>query len=54
MGDKSGLCLWCGRWTERKAADGLADCDRPDCLANRDYENDAERANSEAGSYPVG
>lgn len=37
MGDKSGLCLWCGRWTESRAEDGLADCDRPECIARRDY-----------------
>lgn len=37
MGDKSGLCLWCGRFTELKAPDGLADCDRHECIAKRDY-----------------
>ena len=38
MSDKSGLCMWCGRWTETRAEDGLADCDRPDCIINRDYD----------------
>ncbi|MGH3608881.1 MAG: hypothetical protein ACRDRD_12440 [Pseudonocardiaceae bacterium] len=37
MGDKSGLCMWCGRWTESRAEDGLADCNRPDCITERDY-----------------
>jgi hypothetical protein len=37
MGSKEGLCLWCGRWTESRAEDGLADCDRPECIAKRDY-----------------
>ena len=40
MSDKSGLCMWCGRWTESRAEDGLADCDRPDCIAQRDYSDE--------------
>lgn len=30
MGSKESLCMWCGRFTEEKASDGLADCDRTD------------------------
>lgn len=40
MGDLSDLCMWCGRFTTLKAADGLADCDRPDCLERRDPDDD--------------
>jgi hypothetical protein len=40
MGDISGLCLWCGRWTESKAEDGLADCDRQECIEKRDYSDE--------------
>jgi hypothetical protein len=42
MGDKSNLCLWCGRFTEKKGSDGLAECDRPDCIANRVEAEDDE------------
>ena len=52
MSDKSGLCMWCGRWTERRAVDGLADCDRPECIVKRVHEDDAERDNSEQGQVP--
>lgn len=38
MGDKSGLCMYCGRWTALQAPDGLAECDRPDCIEKRKYE----------------
>lgn len=44
MSDKSCLCLWCGRYTTSKALDGLADCDRPECIAKREYEDDFDRA----------
>lgn len=43
MGDKSGLCLWCGRWANGAVAlDGLADCDRADCIAKRNYKKDGD------------
>lgn len=36
MGDKSELCLYCGRFTTLKnERDGLAQCDRPECIENR-------------------
>lgn len=38
MGSKDGLCLWCGRFTESRAKDGLAECERPECIENRDPE----------------
>lgn len=47
MSSKDGLCLWCGRWTESRAEDGLADCDRPECIENRDYDD------SDMGSGPI-
>lgn len=37
MSSKEDLCLWCGRFTESRAADGRADCDRRDCIEQRDY-----------------
>lgn len=44
MGDKSNLCVWCGRFTEGKARDGLADCTRRDCIEKRVYEDDFDFA----------
>jgi hypothetical protein len=36
MGSKSGLCLYCGRWTALKNPfDGLAECDWPECINKR-------------------
>lgn len=44
MGSKEGLCLWCGHFTNSRAMDGLADCDTPDCINTRNYENSDDRA----------
>lgn len=44
MSDKSGLCAFCGRFTESKALDGLADCDRPECIQTRVYEDEFDKA----------
>lgn len=39
MGSKEDLCLYCGRFTEgRNPKDGLAECDRPECIENREDE----------------
>ena len=37
MSSKEGLCLWCGRWTENRSLDGMADCNRQDCVLKREY-----------------
>lgn len=43
MSTKENLCLWCGRYTELKADDGLADCDRPECVAKRVYQDEFDK-----------
>lgn len=53
MGDKSGLCLWCGRWTELRALDGQADCDRYECMQKRRYEDEFDFAGG-VRWYPSG
>lgn len=36
MGDKSGLCVWCGHWAgDAKDVEGMAACYRRDCAGNR-------------------
>lgn len=42
MGSKEGLCMWCGRYTDLRAADGLADCNRPECIEKRVYDDPSE------------
>ena len=37
MSSKEGLCLWCGRWTENRSLDGMADCNRQNCVSKRKY-----------------
>ena len=37
MSSKEGLCLWCGRFTENRALDGMADCNRLACVIKREY-----------------
>ncbi len=50
MGSKEGLCLWCGRFTESRAEDGLADCDRPECITKRDDINQRPKSDSKEGT----
>lgn len=45
VSDITGICLWCGRWANGAVAlDGLADCDRPDCIDKRVYEDEFDLA----------
>ena len=43
MASKEDLCLWCGRFTQSRASDGLADCNRPECVEKREYLDDFDR-----------
>ena len=43
MSSKEGLCLWCGRWTENRSLDGMADCNRQDCVLKREYVDEFDK-----------
>lgn len=43
MSSKEFLCLWCGRFTESRSLDGMADCDRKECVQRRDYDGESDR-----------
>lgn len=40
--DKSGLCLWCGQWTDLIDQQGRAECDRSDCITRRVHVKDCD------------
>jgi hypothetical protein len=53
VGDKSGLCLWCGRFTELRDKQGMAQCDRPGCVTKREHDRDCDCDLCEFQTYEV-